>query len=331
MQLSVILGNLGNTCDRFNSAGYKEQPPKPEQWRRAASIAGVTGIELVSTWDITESTVGEVKGHLADNRLSLASIIPDHFSQKRWSLGAFTSRDPAIRRAAISHTTAMMDAAHELGGDLINLWPGQDGFDYPFQGDFLQQRAWFVEGIMACAKHRGDVRLALEYKPMEPRTHSFLARAADTLLIALDTGCSNVGVTIDTGHSLMARENLAESAMLLAGRGKLFHLHCNDNYRGWDDDMIVGSLHLAEYLELFWWLQKSGYAGWFSMDQYPYREDGRDAVNESVRWVDGMWRKLERFGFARFAPAIAAGDPIAAARTMRSFMGIGDETVHAAR
>ena len=49
MHYSVILGNLGNTCDRFLPTGYKEQPTKAEQWRQAASIRGVTGIELVGT------------------------------------------------------------------------------------------------------------------------------------------------------------------------------------------------------------------------------------------------------------------------------------------
>ena len=67
------------------------------------------------------------------------------------------------------------------------------------------------------------------------------------------------------------------------------------------------------------------------MDQYPYREDGRDAVNESIRWVDGMWKKMETFGFDRFAPAITHGDPIAAARTLRSFLGIGDAATASTR
>ncbi|HEY3340490.1 MAG TPA: TIM barrel protein, partial [Anaerolineae bacterium] len=176
MNYAVILGNLGNTCDRFLSTGYKEQIPKVEAFRQAASIEGVSGIELVGSWDITTQNVGEVKTLLRDNGLKLASIIPDHFSQKRWGKGAFTSRDPEIRRQAISETKDMMDAAVELGGDLVNLWPGQDGYDYPFQGNFDEAWNWLVEGVRECATYRKDVRLALEYKPKEPRTHSFMAR-----------------------------------------------------------------------------------------------------------------------------------------------------------
>lgn len=132
----------------------------------------------------------------------------------------------------------------------------------------------------------------------------------------------NVGVCIDTGHSMVGGENLAEAAALLMRHKKLFHLHCNDNYRTWDDDMIVGSVNLLDYLELFCWLHTLGYSGWYSMDQYPYREDGSGAVGESVRWVDGMCRKMEDFGWERFGALVRTGDPVETSRTIREFLGI---------
>lgn len=60
-----------------------------------------------------------------------------------------------------------------------------------------------------------------------------------------------------------AYENPAETVALLKRYGdKLFHVHMNDNYRYWDDDMIVGSVHTIETLEFFYWLQRTGYDGW---------------------------------------------------------------------
>lgn len=322
MRFSVILGNLGNTCDRFLSSGYKDQPPKEEMFAQAASIEGVGGLELVGTWDITTGNVGQVKERLQANGLACVSIIPDHFAQKKWGRGAFTARDPAIRREAVASTKEMMDAAVELGCDMLNLWPGQDGYDYSFQGDFQRARDWFVEGVRECAGHRSDVRLALEYKVKEPRTHSYLARAADTLLLAQETGRDNVGVCIDVGHALMAYENAAEAVALLMRHGRLFHMHFNDNYRYWDDDMICGTVHLPEYVELLYWLDKLGYDGWYSMDQYPYREDGRDAIDESIRFLDNLWKRMERFGLERFDGLVERGDAIEISRTLRELMGL---------
>jgi len=97
--------------------------------------------------DITDKNVSEMKAMLADVGLVCVSIIPDHFAQKRWGCGVFTSRDSNIRQAAVAETKAMMDAAVELGRDLVNLWPGQDGYDYPFQGQFDLGRDRLVEGI----------------------------------------------------------------------------------------------------------------------------------------------------------------------------------------
>ncbi len=322
MKLAVILGNLGNTCDRFLSTGYKDQPTKAEMFKKASEIEGVTGIELVGSWDITTENVHEVKSIMQECGLECASIIPDHFSDKKWGNGAFTSRDPKIRREAIQATKDMMEAAVELGGDLLNLWPGQDGYDYCFQGNFSEARDYFVEGIAECAAYKPDIRLALEYKVKEPRTHSYLARAADTLLMAQDTHCDNVGVTVDVGHSLMAYENVAESIALLSRYDRLFHMHFNDNYRAWDDDMMVGSVHLIEYLEILYWLDKVGYQGWYSMDQYPYREDAQGAINESIRWVDGLQSKMQDFGMEKFAKLLEKGDAIECSQLVRHFIGI---------
>ena len=49
---SVILGNLGNTCDRF-CKGYKDNPSTEEMLAQAVKIPHVEGIELVGTWAVS--------------------------------------------------------------------------------------------------------------------------------------------------------------------------------------------------------------------------------------------------------------------------------------
>jgi len=220
MKYSIILGNLGNTCDRFLSSGYKDQPSKETMIRQASEIAGVTGVELVGTWDITPQNADEIAELLEKYSLVCASVLPDHFSQKRWGRGAFVSLDPVIRAQALDETMIAAELAKKLKCSLVNIWPGQDGYDYPLQANYLQARQWIVDAIRTAAKAYPDIRFSLEYKPKEPRTHSFLARAADTLLLAQEVGLPNVGVTIDTGHSLVAGEDMAEAAALLDHAGK---------------------------------------------------------------------------------------------------------------
>lgn len=310
-KFSIILGNLGNTCDRFLSSGYKDQPPKEAMIRQASEIPGVKGVELVGTWDVTPQNVDQMGDLLTKYGLACASIIPDHFSQKRWGRGAFTSKDPAIRAQALEETVAAAELARKLRCPLVNLWPGQDGYDYPLQSDYRAERRWIVDAVGRAARAYPDIKFSLEYKPKEPRTHSFMARAADTHLVAREVGLPNVGVTIDTGHSLVAGENVAEAAVLLSDYGaRLFHLHFNDNYRSWDDDMIVGSVHLVEFLELWFWLKELGYQGWYSMDQYPYREDGQGALRASVEFLTAIDEILTDAARAELRAIVSRGDPL---------------------
>lgn len=292
-KFGVILGNVGSCSDRFCSS-YGKPYTVAELFERVAQIPEIRGVELVSNWHITPETADEVAGHLERYNLKCISIIPDHFGTEKWSKGAFTSKDPAIRKDAVEDTKTMIDVAVKIGCSTVSLWPGQDGFDYCFQSDYVKERQWLTDGLKECCTYNSDIMICLEYKPKEPRQHSHVARAADTLLLVNSLGVENMGVTIDVGHALMAYENVAESISLCKSYGdRLKHMHFNDNYRYWDDDMIAGSVHTIEYMELLYWLKKTDYSGWMSMDQYPYREDGVEAVRESVLWLQAMLKRLE--------------------------------------
>jgi len=318
---SVILSNVGSSSDRYVPSGYGRPFSIAELFERVSKIEGVTGVELVGTWHVTEHNVKELKGYLDHYGLKLVSIIPDHFGQIKWKNGSFSAKDQEIRKQAVAHTKEMIDAAVELGGNLVSLWPGQDGYDYLFQADYIQERDWFSEGIKEAALYRPDFRIALEYKVKEPRTHSYLSTAANALLICQETAMSNVGVTIDFGHALNAYETPAESVALLKKYGdKLYHVHMNDNYRHWDDDMIVGSVHTIETLEFFYWLKRTEYTGWLSIDQYPYREDGLEAVREGVSAMQAFVRFVNEMPAQEIDALIRSGNAPQAAAYLRQVL-----------
>lgn len=316
---AVILGNLANTRDRF-CTGYKDNPDSFIMLQRAAKIPHVTGIELVGSWDICPENAKSMGKALADFDLECVSIIPDLFTDKQFWKGSYTASDPKIRRQALDYTRRMCGVAEELGCDTLNIWPGQDGYDYLLSADYEKARAWLCEAIAALAREFPKLRFALEYKPKEPRTHSYMARMADTLLLAQETGCANVGITIDTGHAFLAGEDVGESVVLAKRAGnRLFHMHFNDNHAAWDDDMIVGTVHNVCYLEMLYWLDRCDYQGWFSMDQYPYREEATDAIGESILWLrefDLIMQKQRK----EIDELVAANDAVATSRFLRKVL-----------
>jgi xylose isomerase len=202
----------------------------------------------------------------------------------------------------------------------MNIWPGQDGYDYLLTADYEREREWECKAIVELATSYPSLQFALEYKPKEPRLHSYMARMADTLLLAQETGCANVDVTIDTGHAFVAGEVVAE-CVVLAKRvdNRLMYMHFNDNFTSWDDDMIVGSVHSVAYIEMLFWLDRCGYAGCLSMDQYPYREDAAGAIGESIQWLlklDAIQKKHK----SELDRLVANGDPVETSKFLRTVL-----------
>ncbi|NPV86196.1 MAG: TIM barrel protein [Anaerolineae bacterium] len=308
-RFSANINTFNSGADRYVLSGYGERYPTEELIRLATSVPGLSGVELVGLWHVNDQNVEQIRRWVKDAGLIVTCVTPDIWASAKWGKGSFASNDPAIRRDAIQEVKKSMDWAKQLDCEVIDLWFGQDGYDYPFQADYIAGWERIVEGVIECAEHQPDVKIVLEYKPKEPRTHCFIATVGKTLLLVQKVNKPNVGAMIDVGHALMAYENTAESAALLSYFGnKLFYMHFNDNWRLWDDDMTVGSIHIIETLELLYWLDRVGYQGWYALDIFPYRENGVRAATESIRWIQALHGLLDKMGRDEIAKVLASGD-----------------------
>ncbi len=320
---SVFLGNVGSCSDRYCGA-YGRPYSIEELFQRAATVPHLTGVDLVLTPDLVDG-FPTVRRMLDATGLNPVSLAVDHFAQAKWKQGSFSSPDPAIRRSAVDDTKRAMDLAAEIGCNLVTIWPGQDGYDYIFQADYEQERTWFADGIREACRHNREIRIALEYKAREPRNRCYLNNTAAAVLILEEIGEASCGAALDYGHVLLGYESPAEAVAILHKYGnRLFHVHINDNYRLWDDDMIAGSVHTLEYLEFFHWLRRTGYEGWMTIDQYPYREDGRDAVAESAEWLHALEGIMDHADSAEIDEVLKRKDAVAASRLMRRLLFRGE-------
>jgi len=317
-RFSANINTFNAGADRYVLSGYGERYPTDELIKMATRVEGLTGVELVGMWHVNDHNVEQIRRQVANAGLVVTCVTPDIWASAKWGRGSFASNDPEIRQAAIQEVKKSMEWARQLNCEVIDLWFGQDGYDYPFQGNFLTAWDQLIEGVTECADHVPQVKIVLEYKPKEPRTHCYIATVGKTLLLIDKVSRPNVGAMIDVGHALMAYENTAESAALLQYFGdKLFYMHFNDNWRLWDDDMTVGSVHTIEMLELLYWLDRMNYNGWYALDIFPYRENGIRAAQESIHWLQGLHNLLDKIGRERFAAVIASGDSMDASALLR--------------
>jgi len=320
-QFGACLPTFANCADRYCLGGYGGGGNTvQEMLDLALKVEGLDGLELVGNWHVNDENIQDIARMFRDRKLKICMLVPDLWTQAKWGKGSLAAPDAATRRIAIDEIKKVMDWAEELNCPYIDVWPGQDGFDYSFQTDYLEAWKWLRDGLGQCAEHNGNVRILVEYKPREPRTHCFVSHVGKVLLLL--EGLDDVGVLLDVGHSLQGQENVAEAAALLHSRGKLDYLHLNDNYGSWDDDMMVGSVHLVAYLELVYWLKRLDYKGWLTLDMFPYREDGVQAAIQCRQWMQGLFDAVDRVGMDSLADVIRDADACNAAAVVRKAFGL---------
>ena len=306
-KLGACLPTFGSCADRYCLSGYGGGGTTMEEMLDlAVQVKELDGLEIVGNWHVNDGNIDEVKGLFAARNLAISMVVPDLWTQAKWGKGSLASADANVRKEAVAEVKKSMDWAAGVGCATVDVWPGQDGYDYPLQADFTDAWKWLRDGVAECAAYRSDVKVLVEYKLKEPRTHCYVNSAAKTILLL--QGLDNVGGLLDIGHSMAAGENVAEAAALLDEFGYLDYLHLNDNYRTWDDDMMVASINIPETLELVYWLKKLNYGGWLTLDIFPYREDKIPVVKNCFAWLQALTAAVDKTGLDKIGAVVGKGD-----------------------
>ena len=285
----------------------------------AGRVGGLDAADLNFPDHFEAHSPAQLNRMLADQGMVLNGLAMRYYTEAGFKLGAFTHPDRSVRAAAIDLTKRGLDACAEMGGRLMTLWMGQDGYDYSFQMDYA--RAWedSLAAIAEVADHNPGLDIAIEYKPDEPRAFALMPDMATTLLALREVNRANTGVTLDFAHVLYAGEMPAYAATLAARHSRILGVHLNDGYGKRDDGLMAGTVHPIQTLELFVALDRAGYDGVIYFDTFPDHA-GLDPVAESranIALTDRL-REIAR-SLAQdpdLARAIAAQDAAASTRLL---------------
>jgi xylose isomerase len=337
MKTSLGIWALGPMVTRFVPVGYQpehnyDDEPTADKVRRAVDGLGdlMDGYEFHYPGELDESNLDDVRAALGEH--DIYCIATGLHLEPRFGKGALSSPDPGLRREAVEISERAADFAASVGAQLI-VWPGVEGYNYPFQTPYRQSWGWFIEGMGAIAtrcRERG-IKLFLEHKNSEPAMKIFM-RNIGMCLHVIHTlrrdGLDNVQVNMDWQHLLMNDENLGEYAALLDTEGLLGHQHANSGWGTFDDDNMVGATAFMETLELALELRRSGYgvdgdSRRLGFDLYPYTEDQVAAVKRSVlqwRFIDGVAGRIDADALA---DAQARKDAVRAYELVYAALGEG--------
>lgn len=292
-KMSANAGFFGVRRDRFN----QYQPPRPLEDRFAlvAQVIEIQGIELKYPADFSDLKL--VRALLDQYGLALSAVNVDIKDVEHFRHGALSAADPGKRERAVGLLQEGMDLAADMGVELVTTCPVMDGYDYPFQVDHTAAWERFIESVRRAASYRTDINLLLEYQPHDPHAKILLNDVGKVLYVCSEVGAPNLGANLDVGHAFAAGESPAEAAALLAGKGRLHYLHASDNPGdGGDWDMISGTVHFWEWVELLYTLERIGYQGWIGADIAPKFEGPVEVYRSNAEMIRRMQALLEKTG-----------------------------------
>jgi xylose isomerase len=306
---------MGKVQDRF----YDYQPTRDieEMIKMASRVKGAKGMEIVYPQNFQDPV--KTKKLLDDAGFGISAVNVNVKGEPQFLYGSFSSPFKESRETAIRYLKYGMDCAAELDSK-VTISFLNDGQDYPFERDLVEAFQMAVEGVRECADYRKDVKISLEYKLSEPRVHCLLGNAGKMAYFCDRVGCSNVGVTMDTGHALMALETLSDSIAFLGCTGKLFHVHVNDNYRNWDWDMVPGTVNFWEFVEFGLYLKKVGYDGYITADVFPQRHDPIRIMEKTFEWMDYIFDIVDALDMDKTFEMMKTHDAFDMMEYVRSFV-----------
>ena len=304
---------FGQFVDRYAGDGYGPSRSTEEMLDAAAQVQGLTYLDINVPFATDSLNAHDVKTMLDDRGLKCRATTP-HIYMREYSRGAFTNPDSQLRLRTRNRVDEAVEAAAVLNAGYVKFWPGQDGYDYPGQVDYEQIWGYTVNAMREICEQHSNVQFAIEYKPKEPRVRMTLANAPKTLLAIQETGVDNLGIVMDFGHSLMAGESPTESLLMINRYEKLVSAELNDNWRDWDDDLPVASVHLFETMEYLLALRSIEWKDPLLLDQFPFRENPVAAVARSIETIEMLSEACTRVDGVELAEAQSRQDALTVQR-----------------
>jgi xylose isomerase len=184
MKTSLGIWAFGSMATRFVPGGYKPELANQttvDRVRRAVEGLGdlIDGYEFHYPQELSEENLDEVRAVLGGH--DIYAVATGLHLDPRFGRGGLVSPDAATRAEALERTLDAVDFAGELGAPFI-IWPGIEGYNYPFQSPYGESWQWLVEGVGAAAERaaKHGIKIFLEHKNSEPAMKILMRRESRT-------------------------------------------------------------------------------------------------------------------------------------------------------
>lgn len=279
---------------------------------------GLTHVDLNYPEHVTGFSSEEMKALLDENDLT-ANGVALRF-RNEFINGELGNSDEKTAQHALKLCKEAADYCREVGGEVVTIWLGFDGFDYSFQINY--QKVWnqLVNAFKEIANYAPDLKISIEYKPFQPRAYAFIDSMGIAGMMLNDIDCENVGVTLDYCHMLMKHENPAFGAEIFGSRNKLFGVHINDGYGLNDDGLMIATSTPFKTLEFLYYVKKHNYDAPFYFDTFPIIEHAVKECEQNIKMIKLLNGLIDNVGMDQIQDIIDRNDAIGANELMMKFL-----------
>lgn len=239
--------------------------------------------------------------------------------------GELGNSDPELAKDALQLCKDAADYCRAVGGRVITIWLGFDGFDYSFQINYKKVWDQLVHAFQEVCDYACDLQISIEYKPYEERSYAFIDSMGVTGMMLNDINRDNIGVTLDYCHMLMKHENPAFAADIFGSQNKLYGIHLNDGYGVHDDGLMIGTSTPFKTLEMLYYFKKHGYQNAIYFDTFPVIEEAAAECERNIEMINYMNNLIDKVGLNYIQSIIDRNDAIAASKLMLEFFKGGEK------
>lgn len=187
---------------------------------------------------------------------------------------SLTHPDAAIRRQRVAYTIRALEIAHDLGGPPVSVTTGRRTREpLAVQRERLKRT---LDPVLDRAEALG-VNVGIEYEP-----DLVIERGEDLISLIRELPHPRLGANLDLGHAWVVSDDL--DAVCAGLKGRIWNCHLEDIKDRVHAHLVPGEGNL-DFAAVRKALEGIGYAGFLTMELYPYADRPTYAAEKSIAFL----------------------------------------------
>ncbi|HVX83290.1 MAG TPA: sugar phosphate isomerase/epimerase [Phycisphaerae bacterium] len=270
----------------FSTNAYKQETLEGA----IESIAGLgyAGVELMADVphayprDMDARRIGEVRKRLEKLGVPISNVNAfTHFADGDTYHPTWIEEEDELVRVRVEHTKQVIRMAGELGGRTISLQPGG-----PLWPEDAERRARALEKFRAGLEEVLPVAEACGVMLLvEPEPGLLIQRAAECVEFLRGINHPQLKMNADLGHFFCVGDDPA--AVVKEHAAWIGHVHLEDIGKNRVHQHLVPGQGGMDWAGIFAALRAADYAGWLTVELYPFERTAEEAAREAERFLRG--------------------------------------------